>query len=71
MTEPAAISQTPARKATRVRASENALSVALKVARAEGLAVDKLLISGGRFELHFAGVERDASPEHDEGLEQW
>jgi len=71
MTQPAAANQPPARKATRVRASETALRKALKVARESGLAVDKLLISGGQFELHFAGVERENRPEHDEGLEKW
>lgn len=58
-------------KHKRVRASESALTVALKVLRDQGLAVDKLLIKGGQFELHIGGIEGDGEQTTDRGLEEW
>lgn len=55
----------------RVRPSENALRIALKAARAEGMVVDKLCVNGGQIEIHFHGVETDAAAENDDGLEKW
>ncbi|MBY5691994.1 hypothetical protein HFO41_24745 [Rhizobium leguminosarum] len=55
----------------RVRASENALRIALKAARAEGMVVDKLCVNGGQIEIHFHGVEGEAQPENDGDLEKW
>lgn len=55
----------------RVRPSENALRIALKAAKAEGMVVDKLCVTGGYIEIHFTGVEREPAPENDGGLEGW
>lgn len=55
-------------KPKRVRASENALRIALKVARDSGLTVDKLLIVGGQFEIHVHPVDGEAKPENHGGL---
>lgn len=61
--------QAPAPRQT--RASEAALRKALRAVQAEGLAVERLCITGGQYEIHFAGVERKTPPPKDEGLEQW
>ncbi|NNH59506.1 hypothetical protein HLI01_22485 [Rhizobium laguerreae] len=55
----------------RVRASENALRIALKAAKAEGMVVDKLCVNGGQIEIHFHGVEGEDQPENDGDLEKW
>ena len=55
----------------RVRASEHALTTALKAMQACGLTVDKVSINGGRIEIHCAGGD-DAEPVDEyEGLEKW
>lgn len=55
----------------RVRTSESALRIALKVAKDEGMVVDKLCISGGYIEVHVRGVEGEEHSEKDSGLEKW
>lgn len=55
----------------RVRTSETALRIAIKAARAEGLVVDKLCVTGGYVEIHVGGVEGKPLEENDEGLEKW
>ncbi len=55
----------------RIRPSENALRIALKAARAEGMVVDKLCVTGGYIEIHFAGIEGEKAPENDGGLKDW
>lgn len=54
-----------------ISASEKSLTVALKVLRDQGMAVDKLLIRGGRIELHIAGIETEERSTPDGDLEQW
>lgn len=54
-----------------MRASESALRIALKVTRESGLAVEKLCISGGQFEIHVRPVEDAPEPENHEGLKEW
>lgn len=55
----------------RVRASENALRIALKVVKDSGLPVEKLCVNGGQIEIHIAGVEGKPLEYNDEGLEKW
>jgi len=55
----------------RVRTSESALRIALKVAKDEGMVVDKLCVSGGYIEVHIRGVEAAEHSEKDSGLEKW
>ncbi|UDF29314.1 UNVERIFIED_ORG: hypothetical protein LHK14_17645 [Roseateles sp. XES5] len=55
----------------RVRASESALRIALKVVKDSGLPVEKLCINGGQIEIHVGGVEGKPLDENDEGLEKW
>lgn len=55
----------------RVRASENALRIALKVVKDSGLPVEKLCVNGGQIEIHIAGVESKLLEYNDEGLEKW
>ncbi len=62
--------QTPV-KHSRVRASERAVTAALKAIQAVGLPVDKVCINGGQVEIHTRGVEHETQPENDGGLEQW
>lgn len=66
MTAPASI-QLP----KRVRASERALRIALKVVRETGLPVEKLCVTGGQIEIHCGHVDAAApSPDHG-GLKDW
>ena len=69
MTSPALTDERP--KQTRVRASENALRIALTVAQECGLSVDGLLIEGGKIEIKFSGVEEKTSLKNHGGLEDW
>lgn len=55
----------------RVRASEAAIRVALKAAKAEGMVVDKLCVTGGYVEIHFGGIDDKPLKENDSGLEKW
>lgn len=68
MTAPAAISTVAAK---RIRASERAFRIALKVVQDAGLPVDKVCITGGHIEIHCAGVEAVKDEEKDGGLEDW
>lgn len=54
----------------RIRASEAALRIALDVVREKGMSVEKLLIQGGQFEIHFGGVDAANPAENDGGLKQ-
>lgn len=57
--------------AKRVRASERALRIALKVVQDAGLPVEKLCITGGQIEIHCSHVDEEApSPDHG-GLKDW
>lgn len=58
-------------KLRQTRASEAALRKALRAAREEGLAVERLCITGGQYEIHFAGIGNKKPAAKDEGLEQW
>jgi len=55
----------------RVRASSHTLTTALKAISDAGLSVDKLLISGGRIELHIAGVDGTPKQANHGALEPW
>ena len=55
----------------RVKASENAVKVALLAAKAAGLPVDRMCITGGEIVIHFGGVAGETPAENDSGLEQW
>ncbi|MBN9054159.1 MAG: hypothetical protein J0H80_10370 [Rhizobiales bacterium] len=66
MTAPAAI-----QPAKRVRASERALRIALKVVQDSGLPVEKLCVNGGQIEIHCGHIEEGTpSPDHG-GLKDW
>ncbi len=57
--------------AKRVRASERALRIALKVVQDSGLSVEKLCVTGGQIEIHCGHVEgHEPSPDHG-GPEDW
>lgn len=58
-------------KSSRVRASERAVTIALKALKSAGLSVDKLCIAGGQIEIHCGGVEPKTPTEEDDGLEPW
>lgn len=68
MTSPALVSHEPKR---RTRASERAISIALKAAKDAGLVVDKLSVIGGQVEIHFAGVDQKPSAKNYGGLDKW
>lgn len=55
----------------RVRTSEHALRIALKVAKDEGMVVDKMCVSGGQIVIHFGGVEPETAPANNGGLKEW
>ncbi len=55
----------------RVRASEHALTTALKAMQACGLPVGKVCINGGRIEIHTAGDDCVEAEEDNGGLEKW
>ena len=66
MTTPAVLHQTK-----RVRASERAVRIALKVIQETGLPVEKLCVTGGQIEIHCGHVDEAApSPDHG-GPEDW
>jgi len=55
----------------RVRASERALRIALKVVQETGLPVEKLCVNGGQIEIHCGHIEVGTpSPDHG-GLKDW
>jgi hypothetical protein len=57
--------------AKRVRASERALRIALKVVQDSGLSVEKVCVTGGQIEIHCGHVEgQQPSPDHG-GLKDW
>lgn len=58
-------------KQARLRSSEAALRKALRAAREEGLSVERLCITGGQYEIHFAGIEPKSAAPNDEGLKEW
>lgn len=68
MTAPAAIKPEPQK---RVRASEHALTTALKAMQSCGLSVEKVSISGGRIEIHCGGVEEEGAEINNGGLKDW
>ncbi|MGX5827403.1 hypothetical protein [Mesorhizobium sp. 43Arga] len=55
----------------RLRASEAAIRAALQALKSSGLPVDKVCVIGGQVEIHCGQVEGAATPEKDQGLEQW
>jgi len=55
----------------RTRASERAISIALRAAKDAGLVVDKLRIDGGQVEIHFVGVDQKAPAKNHGGLKDW
>jgi len=60
-----------AQTAKRVRASERALRIALKVIQETGLPVEKLCVTGGQIEIHCGHIdEATPSPDHG-GPEDW
>lgn len=60
-----------AQTAKRVRASERALRIALKVIQETGLPVEKLCVTGGQIEIHCGHIdEARPSPDHG-GPEDW
>lgn len=61
----------PPIKQTRVRASEKAVTVALKALQNAGLSVDRLCISGGQIEIHCGSVEATVATKKDGGLKDW
>jgi hypothetical protein len=66
MTAPAAFQ--PAR---RVRASERALRIALKVVQDSGLSVEKLCVNGGQIDIHCMNIEEKTPSTDDGGLKDW
>ncbi|MDR6632394.1 hypothetical protein J2X72_001178 [Phyllobacterium sp. 1468] len=60
-----------ATEAKRIRASERAFRIALKVIRDAGLPVGKVCITGGQIEIHCADVDANETGQKDEGLKQW
>lgn len=56
---------------SRVRASEPAITAALKALRQAGMSVEKVCVKGGQVEIHCGHVE--LKPEGDKGgdLDQW
>lgn len=63
-------------KGRRARVSENALRIALKTAKAEGLTVNKLCVMGGHIEIHFGDLEAKQAVENNDHenehkLEEW
>jgi len=59
------------RPATRVRASEAAITAALNALRATGHHVQALWISGGKVEIRCSPLEGAPEPEKDGGLKDW
>lgn len=55
----------------RVRASEAAVSAVLRAMEANGIAVGKLCISGGKVEIIPAGIEKPTQPKNHGGLKDW
>jgi hypothetical protein len=55
----------------RIRPSEHALRIALRTAKAEGMVVDKLCVTGGYIEIHFGGVEVESSDGNHGDLDKW
>lgn len=55
----------------RVRASERAISAAIRAMQNAGLPVGKLLITGSQVEIYCGGVEATAAEKEDEGLGKW
>ncbi|MBN9073965.1 MAG: hypothetical protein J0H34_20685 [Rhizobiales bacterium] len=58
-------------RASRVRASERAITAALKAMRAAGLSVQKLCVTGAQVEIHAGSVEAVPDGKNDDGLEEW
>ncbi|MCM2292268.1 hypothetical protein NAC44_08000 [Allorhizobium sp. BGMRC 0089] len=55
----------------RVRASEKAVTAALRAIRNAGLPVDRLSVSGGQVEIHISGIEPEPASQNDDGLKDW
>ena len=55
----------------RVRASGNALDVALKSTLNAGLTISKLCVVGSRIEIHIRGDRPAGADSDDSGLEDW
>jgi hypothetical protein len=58
-------------KQQRTRSSKAALNTAIQVIADRGLSVDKVLISGGRYEIIIAGVERASHINNNQALDKW
>lgn len=54
--------------AKRVRASKRALEIAIDVMRAKGLPIQKIIVSGGRYEIHCEIDEDIECVDPDDGL---
>lgn len=55
----------------RVRASERAVTAALKAMKNAGLSVEKLCVVGGQINIHAATIENSPDQTEDSGIEQW
>lgn len=56
---------------TRVRASERAITAALKAMRQAGFSVKKLCVTGAQVEIHAGSVEAEEPVENDGRLKPW
>ncbi|MCF1467514.1 hypothetical protein FS764_11395 [Agrobacterium vitis] len=63
--------RTPDHSGKRFRASNAAVSAALRAMAANGIAGGKICISGGQVEIYCATPRQDAPIERDNGLEPW
>lgn len=61
----------PSADGKRIRASERAFRIALKVVQDAGLPVDRVCIAGGQIEIHCGGVEEAKPKKNDGRLKQW
>lgn len=55
----------------RVRASENALRVALRALKAEGVPIGKVVLEGGKIEIICVAPDEMAAVAGEDGLESW
>jgi hypothetical protein len=60
-----------AQTARRVRASERALRIALKVIQDSGLPVEKLCVNGAQIEIHCGNIDDPAATPNHGGPEDW
>lgn len=65
------MSKSEAPSQTRIRASKNAIKVAIEAVQTTGLTVHKLCINGSKVEIHTQPVDETEQKPKNTGLEQW